>query len=67
MSDIFLTIFFLFIAIVSIAIYFIPTIIASNKNHRYKTAITILNIFGGLTGILWVVALVWCFVEPEEK
>jgi hypothetical protein len=42
-----------------LAIYFIPSIVASVRHHRNKLAITVLNVFGGWTVIGWVVALVW--------
>jgi len=41
------------------AIYFIPTIIANNRNHKQFTAIFILNLFAGWTGIGWLAALIW--------
>jgi hypothetical protein len=40
-------------------IYFVPTIVAYNRNHRQAMAIMVLNFFGGWTAIGWVVALVW--------
>jgi len=47
-------------------VYFAPTIIAIRKNHPHKTPIILVNVFGGLLGgIGWIVALVWCFIEPR--
>jgi hypothetical protein len=40
-------------------IYFIPTIIANNRNHKQFTAIFILNLFAGWTGLGWLAALIW--------
>ena len=40
-------------------IYFVPTIVANNRNHRQFTAIFILNLFFGWTFIGWVAALIW--------
>ncbi len=49
-------------------LYFIPTIIAVSKNHPQKSAIILVNIFGGLVfGIGWVVAIVWCFYNPVKS
>jgi len=46
---------------------FLPTIIAIKKNHPHKVPIILINIFGGLMmGIGWVVALIWCFIEPSK-
>ena len=45
---------------------FLPTIIAIRKNHPYKVAIILLNIFGGLLyGLGWLIALIWCFILPK--
>jgi hypothetical protein len=40
-------------------IYFIPSIIANNRNHRQFTAIFLLNLLLGWTFIGWVAALIW--------
>ena len=57
----------LVIILILIPLIFLPTIIAIKKNHPYKIAIILINIFGGmLWGIGWLVALVWCFVESDK-
>ncbi len=43
----------------SLALYFLPTIIALLRGHRNALAIFLLNFFLGWTFIGWVVALVW--------
>ncbi len=45
--------------ILSLALYFLPTIIALLRGHRNALAIFLLNFFLGWTFIGWVVALVW--------
>ena len=45
--------------ILSLALYFLPTIIAVLKKKRNALAIFLLNFFLGWTFIGWVVALVW--------
>jgi len=45
--------------ILSLAFYFLPTIIALLRRHRNALAIFLLNFFLGWTFIGWVVALVW--------
>jgi hypothetical protein len=58
----------LIIFLIILPLMFLPTIIAIRKNHPYKTAIILTNIFGGLLfGIGWLVALVWCFVLPKNE
>jgi len=58
----------LVIVLVMLPLAFLPTIIAIKKNHKYKIAIILVNIFGGfLWGLGWLVALVWCFIEPDKN
>ena len=52
--------------VIGLPIYFIPTIIAFNRKHAYKGVVFALNLFGGFTGVLWLVALIWA-VYPSEK
>lgn len=47
----------LIIFILSVAIYFIPSIVGHDKKNF--TSILLLNLFLGWTFIGWVVALVW--------
>jgi hypothetical protein len=47
--------------------YFIPTIIAHNKNHRNFNAILILNIVLGWTLLGWIVALIWAVIKPRTS
>ena len=59
------SVWFIFV-ILLIPVIFLPTIIAIKKNHPYKVAIILINIFGGLLwGIGWLVSLVWCFILPN--
>ena len=39
-------------------LYFLPTIIASNRGHSVA-GILLLNLFFGWTGIGWIILLVW--------
>jgi hypothetical protein len=48
---------------VSVAIYFLPAIVAHRRSHPNAMAITVLNIFLGWTFLGWVVALVWSFTK----
>jgi hypothetical protein len=45
--------------IIMIAIYFLPAIIAFNRNHHNALAIVVLDVFLGWTLVGWVIALVW--------
>jgi hypothetical protein len=49
----------MFIMILFIVPYIVPTIIAFNRQHPQRIPILLLNIFLGWTFVGWVVALVW--------
>jgi sugar phosphate permease len=56
------------IVLIILPVAFLPTIIAIRKNHPYKVAIILLNIFGGLVyGLGWLAALIWCFILPKAS
>lgn len=59
---------FSIIMLLLLPLFFLPTILALKNNHPYKMPIIIINILGGLFwGIGWLVALVWCFITPDEN
>ena len=48
-------------------LFFLPVIIAIKKNHPHKIPIILVSILGGLFfGVGWLIALVWCFIEPSK-
>ena len=49
--------------IISLAVYFLPTIIAAVRKKRNILATFLLNLFLGWTFIGWVVALVWAVTK----
>lgn len=49
--------------ILSLAFYFLPTIIALMRGRRNTLAIFLLNFFLGWTFIGWVVSLVWAVAK----
>lgn len=51
----------------SILLYFLPTLIASRREHRNLVAIGALNLFLGWTLIGWVVALVWSLLAASDS
>jgi len=53
------------LAVVALALYFVPSFIAVNKNKRNKNAIFALNLLLGWTFVGWVVALVWSLIKDE--
>lgn len=46
--------------------YFLPTIIADQRDHRNQTGIVVLNLFLGWTVIGWVGALIWAVYEEKR-
>ena len=48
---------------VFLTIYFLPSIIANIRKHSHKLAIFFLNLFTGATGVGWVAAFVWAFLD----
>ncbi len=49
----------IFVFLLLLAAYFLPTIVALIRHHRNTLAIFLLNFFLGGTFIGWVIALVW--------
>jgi hypothetical protein len=49
--------------IISLAVYFLPTIIAAVRHHRNTLAIFLINFFLGWTFIGWIGALVWSVIK----
>ena len=52
--------------LIGVAIYFAPTLVARNRNHRNIGALFVLNLLLGWTVLGWVGALVWALVEQER-
>jgi RsiW-degrading membrane proteinase PrsW (M82 family) len=60
-----LTATFLILAALMLGAYFLPAIIAINRNHQNRVAILVLNIFLGWTFLGWIVALVWSLTAVQ--
>jgi hypothetical protein len=50
-----------------LTIYFMPTGIACLRQHKEVKSIFVVNLFLGLTGIGWIVALAWSFSSHVWK
>ena len=61
------SIFTLPFALVGLAVYFLPTIIAAARHAKNFVIILLVNIFAGWTGVGWIVALVWSLVDAVGK
>jgi hypothetical protein len=54
--------------LISLLIYFIPTLIAFYKKKRNRDIIFVLNLFLGWTFLGWLGALVWALVhDPIDR
>lgn len=54
------------ITIITLAAYFLPSLIALVRNHHNKTALMVTNLLLGWTGIVWLVTLIWSFTNQKE-
>lgn len=58
----------LLIILILIPVALLPTIIAVRRQHPHKIGIILVNLLGGLFfGLGWLVALVWCYIEPKAE
>ena len=51
---------------ISLAIYFLPTIVARTRDHHSGRAIFYTNLLLGWTIIGWVIAFIWSFTNPVQ-
>lgn len=49
----------LLLAPLVLVVYFLPTILAVVRKHRAPWAIAVVNVIFGLTGVGWLIALIW--------
>ena len=54
---------------VAFIVYFVPTFIASRRDHPNGTSIILLNLFLGWTFIGWLAALIWSAsaITPQQE
>lgn len=53
--------------LIGLWLYFIPFIVAANKEHPQTGAILVLNILLGWTFLGWVIALVWACTNSNNQ
>lgn len=58
---------FIILIIIGIVIYFLPSIVAYNRNHNQYNPILLLNLFLGWTVIGWIAALIWAVSNPPRR
>jgi hypothetical protein len=54
------------LAVFLLAFYFLPTIVASKRNHPNILSIFVINLFLGCTLLGWVVALTWACARMND-
>jgi len=54
-------------ALVSLALYFIPTFIACRRDHAKLPGIVAVNILLGWTFLGWIAALVWSLLGTSRR
>ncbi|MTI82366.1 MAG: superinfection immunity protein [Firmicutes bacterium] len=57
------SVFINFLLLIALVLYFIPTIIASKRNHKNFSAILVLNLLLGWTFLGWVGSIVWALTK----
>lgn len=55
--------FILLIIVLCIIVYFLPTMVAFIRKHSNRLAIFFLNLFTGCTGLGWLAAFIWAFID----
>ena len=55
-----------FYIIIATAAYFLPWLIAKYRNSKNSGWIFIFNLFFGVTGIVWVILLVWAILSESN-
>lgn len=58
----------IFVIIAGGVIYFLPTVVATSRNHKNMASVFLLNLLTGWTFLGWVGSLVWAVsANTEEK
>lgn len=47
-------------------LYFVPSIVARKKKHKYRLQIYLLNILLGFTYVGWVLSLIWATINDKN-
>jgi len=55
------------LAVFLLALYFLPTIVASNRSHPNQMPIFVINLFLGWTLLGWVISLAWSCARISDE
>lgn len=50
-----------------VPLFFLPSIVAFTRHHQNRFAICLVNLILGVTGIGWVVAMVWALTQVTPR
>lgn len=56
----------LLIFVLTLIVYFLPTIIANRRYHKNSSAIFVLNLLLGWTGLGWAIAAIWAYTNNRH-
>lgn len=56
-----------FIMLLFFVLYMMPSLIAFKRKSINRFIIFLFNIPTGITGLGWVLLIVWAMIDPEEK
>ena len=55
------------IVAIALAIYFVPSVIASMRHAKHSDGIVALNFFLGWTVLGWIAAMIWAVAEKDAN
>lgn len=59
-------VFGLFMIVVGLVIYFLPTVIANSRRNPKSNAIFLVNLLTGWTMLGWIAVLIWAFIDVRD-
>lgn len=52
-----------FLFLIAIGFYFLPSLVAAANGNKQGIAIFLLNLLLGWTGLGWIIALIWAVIK----
>ena len=54
------------VVVLALALYLLPSLIAEHRETQHRNIIFVANVILGWSGIVWVVLLIWAFLDDER-
>lgn len=67
MENLWLIALWVLLGIAGVYVWFLPYFVAKGRGHPNAYAVGLLAFFGGVTGLLWILALVWANSGPDRS